>query len=115
MKKILTYLPGFLLLLLAAGLVWPYFKPGFFTTDDGEWAVIRLAEMVRELKDWQIPPRWSDYLNHGFGYPLFSFTYPLPYYLGAALRLLGLNLVDSVKLLFISSVFLSGLTMYLFI
>lgn len=57
----------------------PFFKSGYFATQDGEWAIVRLAEMGRELRDIQIPPRWSDFLNHGYGYPLFLFTYPFPY------------------------------------
>lgn len=90
----------------------PFYKTGFFATHDGEWSVIRLAEMVREVKDLQFPPRWSDYLNHGYGYPLFSFTYPLPYYAGILLKLIRFGLVDSIKILFILSVFLSALFMY---
>lgn len=90
----------------------PFYKTGFFATHDGEWSVIRLAEMVREVKDLQFPPRWSDYLNHGYGYPLFSFTYPLPYYAGILLKLIRFGLIDSIKILFILSVFLSALSMY---
>ena len=33
--------------------------------------------MVRELKEAQFPPTWAGYLNHGYGYPLLLFTYPL--------------------------------------
>lgn len=82
-------------------------------TDDGEWAIIRLAEMKRELKDFQIPPRWSDYLNHGFGYPLFLFTYPLPYYLAAAISFMGAGLITSIKILFVSSALISVIFMFL--
>lgn len=68
--------------------------------------------MVREVKDLQFPPRWSDYLNHGYGYPLFTFTYPLPYYAGILLKLMKFSLVDSIKILFVLSVFLSAFFMY---
>ena len=112
MKKIVPYFSLLPVLFLSLWIVSPFFRPGFFETHDGEWAIVRLAEMVREIKDWQIPPRWSDYLNHGYGYPLFSFTYPLPYYLGSLLRLFGLEYVSIIKLLFASSVFLSGITMF---
>lgn len=90
----------------------PFFQPGYFPTHDGEWAIVRLSEMQREVKDFQIPPRWSDYLNHGFGYPLFSFTYPFPYYLGAAVSFLGFGLTDTIKILFVGSVFLSAFFMF---
>src|SRR3989338_4585099 len=91
----------------------PFYKTGYFTTHDGEWSVIRLSEMVREVKDLQFPPRWSDFLNHGYGYPLFHYTYPFPYYVGEVLHLLGIGLVDSIKTLFILSVILSGIFMFL--
>lgn len=90
----------------------PFYRTGFFTSHDGEWSVIRLAEMVREVKDLQFPPRWSDYLNHGYGYPLFTFTYPLPYYAGTLLKLMRFSLIDSIKILFVLSVFLSAFFMY---
>lgn len=105
--------PFILLVVIALVYTQPFFKPGFFETDDGQWAVIRLAEMQREIKDGQIPPRWSDFLNHGFGYPLFSFTYPFPFYVGLLPRLLHFSLVDSVKIVFVSSVILSAIFMYL--
>ncbi len=106
-------LPFILLSVVAILYVRPYFVPGFFPTHDGEWAVVRLAEMQREVKDLQIPPRWSDFLNHGFGYPLFSFTYPFPFYMGLFFRFLGFGYVETVKLLFILSVILSAYFMFL--
>lgn len=110
MRRIITFI-----ILLAVVFLYtrPFFRAGYFPTHDGEWAIVRLAEMVREVKDLQFPPRWSDYLNHGFGYPLFSFTYPLPYYFGTILHLLGFGLTDSVKILFVGSVVFSGIFMYL--
>ncbi len=91
----------------------PFFRPGFFPTHDGQWAIVRLAEMQREIKDLQIPPRWADYLNHGFGYPLFNFTYPLPFYLGSVLRAFHIGLVDATKMIFVVSVLFSAIFMYL--
>lgn len=107
------FLPFIILFIVALLYTKPFFHEGFFPTHDGEWAVIRAAEMQREIKDIQIPPRWADYLNHGFGYPLFQFTYPLPFYLTTGLRVLHFSLVDAVKTVFIGSVFLSALFMYL--
>lgn len=106
---------GIIIILLVTAFFYsrPFFHRGYFSTHDGEWAIVRLSEMVRELKDLQAPPRWSDYLNHGYGYPLFSFTYPLPYYLGAVVHATGISLTDTVKVLFVASVVLSGIFMYL--
>ncbi len=103
-----------LLLVITLLYTYPFFHKGYFSTDDGEWAVVRLTEMVRELRDYQFPPRWSYYLNHGYGYPLFLFTYPLPFYAGSIIRLFGLSYISIIKLLFVASVFLGTTGMYYF-
>jgi uncharacterized membrane protein len=102
-----------LLVILCTILVWPFLKPGFFPTHDGEWAVVRQGAMHRAFLDHQIPARWAGNLNYSYGYPLFLFTYPLPYYLGEVFNVARLGLVNSVKLLFIASVFLSVAGMFL--
>lgn len=101
-------------LLISLPLIHFYALPGFPQTQDGTWAIIRQAEMHREIKDLQFPPRWAGYLNHGFGYPLFLFTYPLPYLVGELVHLAGLGVVDTVKLLFIATTLGSALSMFLF-
>lgn len=110
MKKSLVIFFG--LFLLSLPLIYPFIQEGYFPTHDGEWAIVRLAEMHREIREGQIPPRWAGYLNHGYGYPLFLFTYPFPYYIGEVFNLLGLGLVDSVKSVFILSVVGSAFAMY---
>ncbi|MBI5045133.1 MAG: hypothetical protein HZC02_04350 [Candidatus Levybacteria bacterium] len=100
------------LLFLSLPLIAPFFQKGYFTTHDGEWAVVRLADMYREVRDGQIPPRFSGNLNSGYGYPLFQYAYPMPYYLGLVLYLFQIGLVDSIKILFASTVFLSGVAMF---
>ena len=114
MKKILIYWAGILVLafIVCLPLILPYFKTGFFPTHDGEWAVIRLSDMYREIKDFQFPARYSGYLNFQFGYPLFNFTYPLPYYLGLIPVFLKLGFVNSIKVLFSLSVVLSFFSMF---
>lgn len=93
-------------------IVLPYFNSGYFPTHDGEWAVVRASEMFREIRDMQLPPRYSGALNFGYGYPLFNFAYPFPYYLTTILQLGNLGFVDSVKFLFASSVFVSFFGMF---
>lgn len=106
-------IPFFLLFFIVLIYTRPYFREGFFSTHDGEWAIVRMSEMQRELKDRQIPPRWADYLNHGYGYPLFSYTYPFPFYLATILRSFHFGYTDSIKIIFVGSVFLSALFMFL--
>ena len=101
-----------LIILLSILLILPFSHQGFFPTHDGEWAVVRLTDMYRELKEFQLPPRYSGNLNFGYGYPLFNFAYPFPYYLGFILKAVGFGFVDSIKILFAASVPLSGIGMY---
>lgn len=114
MKKNLSslLLPVVTLVLLTLPLILPYLQPGFFPTHDGEWAVVRLSDMYREIRDGQIPPRFSGNLNFGYGYPLFQYAYPMPYYLGLIFYLMNFGLVGSIKLLFAISVPLSAIFMY---
>jgi len=94
-------------------VILPFFHIGYFPTHDGEWAVIRLADMFRSLRDFQIPVRYSGELNFGYGYPLFNFAYPLPYYLGVLIHFLGFGFVNTIKILFAGSVIFSALFMFL--
>lgn len=102
-----------ILFLVSLPIAYPFLQAGYFPTHDGEWAIVRLAEMHRELKLFQIPPRWAGYLNHGYGYPLFQFTYPGPYLIAETFNLIGFGLTDSIKILFSLTVFLSGGFMFL--
>jgi len=110
MKKILAIL--LFSFCISIPVILPFFHAGYFPTHDGEWAVVRLGDMFRLLKDFQIPPRYSGELNFGYGYPLFNFTYPLPYYLGMIPYALKFGLVGSIKILFAGSVFLSAIFMF---
>lgn len=102
-----------LIILLSIPLIIPYFKAGYFPTHDGEWAVVRLGEMFREIKDFQFPPRYSTVLNNGYGYPLFNFAYPFPYYLALVFKMAGFGFIESIKIVFALTVPLSGFGMYL--
>lgn len=111
MKKILLIL--IFSLFISIPVILPYFHNGYFPTHDGEWAVVRLGDMFRTLRDFQIPARYSGELNFGYGYPLFNFAYPLPYYLGIIPYVFGMGFVGSIKLLFAASVILSAFFMFL--
>ena len=89
-----------------------YMQDGLPGTDDGIWAPVRLASMVRELRQGQFPVRWSSDLNFGYGYPLFHFSYPGTYYFATILYAAGLGLVDTVKLVFIIGVASTSLGTY---
>ncbi|MDI6785140.1 MAG: glycosyltransferase family 39 protein [bacterium] len=60
----------------------------------------------------QFPPRFVPDLSFGFGYPLFTFVYPLPFYIAEIFHLIGFSLVNSVKLVFGLSIPFSMFFMY---
>lgn len=95
--------------------VWSLFHSGFFPSHDGEWMVIRLSDFHRSFVSGQIPVRWAARLNHGYGYPVFNFLYPFSLYFGEFFYFFTGSFVNSIKLVFISSFFLSGIFMYLWI
>ena len=67
------------------------------------------------LKEGVFIPRWSSEMIYGYGYPLFLFAYPLPYYLTAFFHFLGFSFVNSLKIILAFSFITSGITMYFFI
>ncbi len=114
MRFVNFYLPVLLFsILISIPLLIPYIHPGYFPTHDGEWAVVRLSDMFRALRDLQIPARYSGNLNFGYGYPLFNFTYPFPYYLGVGIHMFGLGFVETVKLMFAITIPVSAFFMFL--
>src|SRR3990167_5108558 len=77
-----------------------FFHHGFYTSHDGEHQLVRQYIFDRGLRDGQIPVRFSRQLYNGYGYPLFMFTYRLPFYAGEMLRLTGFSFVDAIKAVF---------------
>ncbi len=100
-----------LLLLLTLPTLLPFFNHEFFYTQDHIF-IARLQQMSTALSDGYFPVRWAPDLR--FGEPLFNFYAPLPFYLGAAIKLLGFDFIWTAKILFILSSVLSALTMYIF-
>lgn len=98
--------------LLLIPSVWALFVPGFFGASD-DLHVAWLFEMDKIIKYGQIPPRFVPDLSFGFGYPLFNFVFPLPFYIGFIFHSLGLSFVDSIKAVFLLSIVLSSVSMYL--
>jgi len=104
-------LPLLLVLLISLIAVINLIKPGFYSMYD-DMQVIRLQQMDMCIKDGQVPCRWVPDLGYGYGYPLFQYYAPLPYYTMEAFHLVGFSYIDSVKIGFGLSVFLSAIFMY---
>ena len=107
-KKIVLLLVIFLGLLACRDL----FRPGYYPMHD-DLQVARIYQMDKCLKDGQIPCRWVPDMGYGYGYPLYNFYPPLPFYLGEIVHLSGFSYIDSVKFIFILGMVLSGVFMYL--
>lgn len=90
------------------------FKPLFFTSHDGPHQIVRMYYFDASIADGQIPPRFVPGLLNGYGYPLFTFSYQMPWFIAEPMHRLGLSIIDSVKMTFLVGFFLSGITMYLF-
>src|SRR3989338_3664457 len=90
------------------------FLPDFYTSHDGPHQIVRAYYYHQLLQEGQFPPRWVAGLNNGFGYPLFIFSYHLPWLLTEIFRLFGLSAITGVKMAFLSGFILSGITMYFF-
>lgn len=87
------------------------FVNGYFGVSD-DLHIGWLFEMDRVIKMLQFPPRYVPDLSFGFGYPLFTFVYPFPFYIAEVFHLIGFSLVNSVKLVFGLSIPLSMYFMY---
>ena len=100
-----------LILVLSSLVVWPLFRPGYFSHHD-DLQVMRIFEMRKCFGDFQIPCRWVPDMGYGNGYPLFNFYGPLPYYIGALASYI-LGYVNSAKLLFFLPLVFGAVGMYI--
>lgn len=112
MKLINKYFIVFLILVFSFFAFKPLLLNGFFPIHD-DTQVARVYEMTTALKDGMFPVRWSKDLGYGFGYPIFNFYDPLPYYIAGGISLLGFDALFSTKLMVILAIILSGFSMYL--
>lgn len=99
-------------LLLSCSLLWPLFVAPYFTHHD-DVQIIRLFEINKCFSDHQIPCRWVPDLGGEYGYPIFNYYAPLPYYFGELVYLLTHSLLFSAKLMFVVSFIGSYIFMYL--
>jgi len=98
-------------IILSFGAIKPLFHWGFFPIHDNT-QVVRVAQMAQALKDGQFPVRWVADLGYGFGYPIFNFYAPFPYYVGAFFNLIGFNALVATKIMMGLGVVLAGIFMY---
>lgn len=97
MKKLSLYVFAVITMLCCS---WALFHQGFFRVHDFVHAT-RIVEMYRGFQDGQFPVRWSSNLGYGYGMPLFEFYAPLPYIVGAGFYAVGMNVVTTIKTLYL--------------
>jgi uncharacterized membrane protein len=89
-----------------------FFESGMYTFSD-EVHFANLYEMIRGLLGGQFPPRWAPDMSYNFGYPLFNFYYPMPFYLASFFYVIfHFSLIGSLKSVFFLSVLFSGISFY---
>ncbi|MBI5356979.1 hypothetical protein HZB78_05240 [Candidatus Collierbacteria bacterium] len=89
----------FLLIIFSFPLLFNLFRPGFYSSDDGQWMAIRLTAFHESFRSGQIPVRWMSRLNHEYGYPVTNFLYPLPFYLAEPFYVLSGDPVLAIKII----------------
>lgn len=110
MKKVLFIVFSILVILPT---VLPLLNNGFFVVHDNT-QVERVFQMTKSLSDGNFPVRWVDDLGYGYGYPIFNFYGPLPYYIATLINLFITNSLIATKIMFILATALSFFSMYLF-
>ena len=85
----------------------PLSQPGFFPMHD-DTQVARVVVMSRAIAQGQFPVRWVSDLGYGYGYPIYNFYGPLPYYVGALFNQVGLSGLGATKVMFGIGIILLG-------
>jgi len=88
---LLALIPAFPLL-LGSGLV------NTRAGGDSPFLLVRVQQLVLNLRAGIFPVRWMPTAAYGLGYPFFNFYASLPYYLAAVLKLAGLGYIWAIKL-----------------
>lgn len=103
-------------IILSLFSLWPLlYRQGLSEGHDTLHHVYRSAEMLRAWSQGILFPRWAEAFYYGYGSPVFSYYAPLTYYLTAGLMYLGLNAINSYRVLIALCSLLSGAGMYLFV
>lgn len=89
-------------------------RTGVYESGDFNLHIYRTMSFYQNLTDGNLIPSWASILNGTYGYPLFIFLNPLPYYVISAFHFMGFSFINSMKLFISFSFILSGVFMYLF-
>lgn len=98
-------------LLLSFAIIRPFLSDSYFPMHD-DTQPARVYQMAKALSLGQFPVRWVPDLGYGYGYPLFNFYAPLPYYIGALFNLVGFDVIWATKIMIILGILLAGVSMF---
>ncbi len=101
-----------LVFIVSLGIIKPLFSRGYFPMHD-DTQVGRVVAMGKALRWGQLPVRWVSDLGYGYGYPIFNFYGPLPYYAGGVLYALGVPGLVATKIMMMIGMMASGVVLYL--
>lgn len=102
-----------LLLLLSSLACLSIFRKGVYESGDFTIHLYRSIEFYRSLQEGNLLPSWAGGLNATYGYPLFIFNYPLPYFVISFFHFVGFSFIASIKVFLITNFIFSGIFMYL--
>lgn len=106
----------FLLLIICSLLpIVSIFRFGAYESGDFNLHIFRAIDFYKSLQEGILMPSWAAHLNANYGYPLFIFLNPLPYYMVAFFHFVGFSFVMSMKLFLSITYILSGVFMYIFV
>jgi uncharacterized membrane protein len=105
--------PPLLVIALLCGVAVQFFLSARFPSSaDGKLHLYRLIEFDHALRHGVLFPRWSPDLVYGYGFPLFNYYAPLPYYLGAAFHLTGISYQAATQVTFVALILLAAWATY---
>lgn len=99
-----------LLIIISIPTFYQMLRYGIYSMQDFHY--FRLLEFTKCFQDLQLPCRWAADSGAGYGEPLFNFYGQFSYWVGEAFHLLTFSKIDSLKMLFILSLVLSGIGMF---
>lgn len=89
-----------------------FFHEGLYSAHDIWHQVARLYHYDKALADGQFMPTWVANMANGHGYPLFIFSYHVPWIFIKPFIYFGFSVENTLKTLFILGYVLSGLSFY---
>jgi len=103
----------FIIIILSLPTFYYLTRPGYFSMHD-DLQIMRIYELERCFNDGQIPCRWSPDMTFGYGQAMFNFYSVLPYYFGFFIKsILAISIIDTVKILFLLSLVVGSIGMFL--